>query len=162
MDTEIRLWDAVTGKAKGKPLKGHKKWITGLAWEPMNTNYGCTRLASSSKDNTIRIWDTLKGQCLFTLSGHTNAVKAIKWGGAGMLYSASQDRTVKVWDPATGKLIRTLEGHGHWVNTLALNTDYALRIGPYDHKGQMPEKEEEAKAKCKESYAKILKECGGK
>lgn len=27
-------------------------------------------------------------------------------------------------------LCRTLEGHAHWVNTLALNCDYVLRIGP--------------------------------
>ncbi len=161
MDNEIRIWDAVTGKAKGKPLRGHKKWITALAWEPMTTNYACTRLASASKDNTVRIWDAVKQHCLFTLS-HSNAVKALKWGGAGMLYSASQDRTIKVWDPNTGKVIRTLEGHGHWVNTLALNTDYALRIGPYDHTGQAPEKEEDAKQRCKDAYAKVLKDCGGK
>ena len=26
----------------------------------------------------------------------------------------------------------TLQGHGHWVNTMALNTDYALRTGAFD------------------------------
>lgn len=29
-------------------------------------------------------------------------------------------------------LCRTLEGHAHWVNTLALSTDYVLRIGAFD------------------------------
>lgn len=29
-------------------------------------------------------------------------------------------------------LCRTLQGHGHWVNTMALSTDYALRTGAYD------------------------------
>lgn len=29
-------------------------------------------------------------------------------------------------------MCRTLEGHAHWVNTLALNCDYVLRIGPFD------------------------------
>ena len=28
-----------------------------------------------------------------------------------------------------GVMCRTLQGHGHWVNTLALNTDYVLRTG---------------------------------
>jgi ribosome assembly protein 4 len=36
MDCDVRLWDAATGKPKGKPLKGHTKWITSLAWEPMH------------------------------------------------------------------------------------------------------------------------------
>ena len=31
-----------------------------------------------------------------------------------------------------GVLCRTLEGHGHWVNTMALSTDYALRTGAFD------------------------------
>lgn len=34
-------------------------------------------------------------------------------------------------------MCRTLQGHGHWVNTLALNTDYALRIGAYDPQALM-------------------------
>uniref|UniRef100_A0A915KNJ6 Uncharacterized protein n=1 Tax=Romanomermis culicivorax TaxID=13658 RepID=A0A915KNJ6_ROMCU len=31
-----------------------------------------------------------------------------------------------------GILCRTLQGHGHWVNTMALNTDYAMRTGAFD------------------------------
>ncbi len=109
----------------------------------------------------MRIWDTVKNQCVMTLSGHTSAVKALKWGGAGLLYSASQDRTIRVWSPATGKLVRALTGHGHWVNCLSLNTDYALRAGPYDHSGQAPDQKEWAQ-KCKDSYDKSVKESGGK
>lgn len=56
----------------------------------------------------------------------------VKWGGSGLLYTASQDRMIKVWRADDGILCRTLEGHAHWVNTLALNTDYILRIGPFD------------------------------
>lgn len=31
-------------------------------------------------------------------------------------------------------MCRTLEGHGHWVNTLALNSDYIIRTGAFDPK----------------------------
>lgn len=37
----------------------------------------------------------------------------------------------KVWRADDGVLCRTLEGHGHWVNSLALSTDYVLRTGPF-------------------------------
>ena len=37
-----------------------------------------------------------------------------------------------------GKLIRSLKGHGHWVNALALSSEYALRTGAYDHTGSAP------------------------
>ena len=29
-------------------------------------------------------------------------------------------------------MCRTLQGHGHWVNVLALNTDYVMRTGAFD------------------------------
>lgn len=31
-------------------------------------------------------------------------------------------------------MCRNLDGHGHWVNTLALNSDYVLRTGAFDPK----------------------------
>ena len=33
---QIRLWDPKTGKPIGEPLKGHSKWVTSLAWEPVH------------------------------------------------------------------------------------------------------------------------------
>lgn len=82
----------------------------------------------------MRIWDTSKSTCLIAFGGHTQPIRALRWGGANVLYSGAQDRTVKAWDLAQGKLLRSLEGHGHWVNDLAINADYVLRTGPYDHK----------------------------
>ena len=70
-----------------------------------------------------------------TLGGHTSSVAALRWGGEGLIYSGSHDRTVKVWRASDGALCRSLDGHAHWVNTLALSTDYALRTGPFDHTG---------------------------
>jgi ribosome assembly protein 4 len=89
-------------------------------------------LASSSKDGDVRIWDTVAGKCLLVLSSHTMNVTCLRWGGSGLLYSASQDRTIKVWRSEDGVLCRTLQGHGHWVNVLALNTDYVMRTGAYE------------------------------
>jgi ribosome assembly protein 4 len=44
-----------------------------------------------------------------------------------------------------GKLIRTLSEHAHWVNTVALSTDFVLRTGPFDHTGKVPKDDEEGK-----------------
>lgn len=54
-------------------------------------------MASSSKDGSIRVWDTVLGRCEKILTGHTQSVTCVKWGGDGLLYTSSQDRTVKVW-----------------------------------------------------------------
>ncbi|GAV02520.1 hypothetical protein RvY_13076 [Ramazzottius varieornatus] len=133
-DGKICLWDPSTGKQIGKTLTGHLQWITWLCWEPLHMNGHCRLLASSSKDTTIRIWDTVLQQSLRSLSGHTQSVTCLRWGGVGLIYSCSQDRTLKVWRASDGVLCRTLTGHGHWINSLALNTDYVMRTGPFDPK----------------------------
>jgi len=128
----ILVWDPKTGKSASKPLAGHKQWVTFLSWEPLHMASPSRRFASASKDGDVRIWDSALNKCDKTLAGHTAAVTCVRWGGQGLIYSSSQDRTVKVWRAADGVLCRTLSGHAHWVNTLALSTDYALRTGAFD------------------------------
>ena len=51
MDKLIYLWDSESGEKIGKPLKGHNKFVTSIAWQPMISQEGDARLmASSSKD----------------------------------------------------------------------------------------------------------------
>lgn len=169
MDNTIRLWEADKGKPLGggngesSVLRGHSKWITSLSWEPLHlVKLGDKpRLASASKDGTVKIWDTARRVCLYTLSGHTNSVSCVKWGGQGMLYTGSHDKTVRVWDmKAGGKCISILKNHAHWVNHLSLSTDYALRVGPFDHTGVKPSTAEEAREKALKNYEKVVKKNG--
>lgn len=39
---------------------------------------------------------------------------------------------LSVWFCFQGVLCRTLQGHAHWVNTMALSTDYVLRTGAFE------------------------------
>lgn len=136
MDSTVRLWDPKTGEAIGKPLRGHLKYITSLCWEPFHLAKGrLPRLASSSKDGTIRVWAVDRGVCEMSMSGHKSTVTCVKWGGFGDIYSTSHDKTIKVWSGKDGRLISTLQSHAHWVNHLALSTEFALRSGPCDEKG---------------------------
>jgi ribosome assembly protein 4 len=146
MDHCIHIWDANTGKQIGRPLKGHKNYITSLAWEPLVKMTKDRRMASSSKDCQVRIWDTIGMNCLRAMSSHTASVTKVLWGGEDLLYSASQDRTIKVWNPDTGANVNELTGHAHWVNCLALSTDYVLRTGCFDHtqKSFDPENDQQA------------------
>lgn len=128
---EIRLWNPETGQQMGKPLIGHKKWINCLSWEPYHQNPECRQLASAGSDGDVRIWDVVLGHCVKTLAGHTGAVTAVRWGGIGVIFTSSKDRTIKMWRADDGVLCRTMTGHAHWVNNLALNTDYVLRTGPF-------------------------------
>ena len=54
-------------------------------------------------------------------------------------------------------MINDLKGHGHWVNTLALSTDYVLQTGCFDHTGKhhsFAGDEEKMKAYALERYRK--------
>lgn len=58
MDKVIHLWDSETGSKIGNSLRGHKKFVTSISWQPMIKQEGGIRLlASSSKDMQTRIWD---------------------------------------------------------------------------------------------------------
>jgi ribosome assembly protein 4 len=164
MDNTVRLWDPAKGKPVGGPLRGHTKWITSIAWEPYHTRQdGRPRLASASKDYTIRIWDAVSQHTDMALTGHKGTVSCVKWGGAGWIYSGSHDRTVKIWNAKNGALVHTLSSHAHWVNHLALSTDFVLRTGFYDHKGKkdVPESKEEKRRKAKERYDEAVAPSGG-
>ncbi|KAF2666059.1 WD repeat protein [Microthyrium microscopicum] len=154
-DSTLRLWEAKTGKPLGGPLKGHTKFIRSLSWEPYHLELpGRPRIASSSKDSTVRVWDVVGRKTDFVLSGHKASVACVKWGGTGLLYTASQDRTIKIWDSKDGRLIHSLETHAHWVNHLALSTDFVLRTGFHDHTSAVPKTVEDKRKVAKERFTK--------
>lgn len=174
---EIRLWNPVDGSQMGNPMKGHTKWVTTLAFEPIHVHGETLRLASSSKDHTVKVWNVKTQVCDTTISGHLDSVECVKWGGTGLIYTCSRDRTIKVWaidghGYSKHMLVRTLTGHAHRINTMALNCDGVLRSGIYSldtlsakskksTKGKdnnEVDSKETVKAKALENYRKVVGE----
>ncbi|KAF4127027.1 ribosome assembly protein 4 [Geosmithia morbida] len=157
MDKSVRIWNPETGKAAGPALTGHLKWITNIAWEPYHLwKDGSPRLASASKDTTVRIWGVNTGKIEHILSGHRSSVTSVRWGGTGQIYTGSQDKSVRVWDADKGTMIHTLSAHAHWVNHIALSSDFALRTSYFDHT-PIPDTEEGKRQKAKERFEKAVK-----
>lgn len=143
-DGQVRVWTVATGACT--LLGGHRDFVTSLAWEPYaalaTSGRRCAeRLASASKDGSVRVWDVAGRTCVLALSGHSQAVQALRWAGSGYIYTGSRDRTVNVYDGASGRLVRTLRGHGHWVNSMSVSTDFVTRTGPFDHTFKEPKDE---------------------
>eukprot|EP00656_Telonema_subtile_P008665 TRINITY_DN14044_c0_g1_i2.p1 TRINITY_DN14044_c0_g1~~TRINITY_DN14044_c0_g1_i2.p1 ORF type:complete len:543 (-),score=152.26 TRINITY_DN14044_c0_g1_i2:272-1900(-) len=132
-DGELRVWDCSNQQIKSRAVfKGHKKWITGMSWEPLHlAAVDKWRICTVSKDEKGKVWE-INSKLPVTLNGHKSGVSAVRWSGGGLIITGSQDRTIKIWNP-DGRVVRTLEGHGHWVNSLALSSDYVLRTGCFDH-----------------------------
>jgi len=86
-------------------LEGHGGWVMALCLLPDG------RLASGSKDDTIRLWDVATGAETARLEGHNNSVIALCLLADGRLASGSWDRTIRLWDVATGAETARLEGH---------------------------------------------------
>ncbi len=92
-ESDIRLWDAASGKEIGR-LQGHTAWVGSLVFWPDGK-----KLASASGDQTIRTWDVPSRTCTDVLRGHRLEV----WRLALLpdnrtLVSGSKDGTVCLWD----------------------------------------------------------------
>ena len=100
-------------------LISHTDIVDLVSWSP-DGKY----IASSSNDHTIKIWDTITGICIHSLTGHTSFIGSVVWSPNGKyIASGSQDKTVKVWDASTGTCIRTLRGHTNSINKISWSPD---------------------------------------
>jgi WD40 repeat protein len=66
-------------------------------------------LASSSADQTVKVWSIASGACLQTLQGHTNWIWSVGFSPDGeTLASGGADQTIKLWAVASGACFNTL------------------------------------------------------
>jgi WD40 repeat protein len=126
-DQTIRLYDSLTGEAKGV-YRSHTDWVNGIAFLRNSS-----RLVSVSADGTVRLWNELCSNEGRRLTGHTSQVRALAFSADGYtLASASLDGSIGLWDTATGLLRQRLRLSANTAHFLALSPDGRwLAVAPY-------------------------------
>jgi len=92
-------------------------------------------IATAGGDGAARIWQTMTGRLVRTLTGHTDALTDVSFSPDGrLLVTASRDHDGRIWDVATGRMTALLRGHfgpvfgarfspdGRWVVTAGPTT----------------------------------------
>ena len=81
----MKVWDAATGQ-EILTLKGHTGRVTSVAFSPDGK-----RLASASRDQTVKVWDAATGQETLTLKGHTDSVYSVAFSPDGKRIASASD-----------------------------------------------------------------------
>jgi WD40 repeat protein len=106
-------------------LKAHDRYILRCLISP-----DVRKLATTSCDKTVKIWNLDTYQCEQVLYGHNKWVwDAVFSVDAAYLVTASSDHTARLWDVEHGRDIRVYSGHTKAVVCCALN-DNAIDATP--------------------------------
>lgn len=108
------LWDIDAG-TRVRTFEGHDRGLACI-------DFKGDLIVSGSNDEKIKLWSASTGECLQTLEGHTNLVRALSFDPVlERLVSASYDQTVIVWELKNSredgvpraKLLREFKGNHH-------------------------------------------------
>lgn len=123
-DKCVRIWD-LSILDSVVTLEGHDAPVTHLSWRPSGPrDFGI--IATSSADNTAKLWESGSGKKLETLVNHSGWVLGTSFTSDGeVLATSSWDRSICLWNAQTAKLSGTFQGHSSGVWTCAFQPQNA-------------------------------------
>ena len=102
-----------------------------LPWSAVSVSRQMEKIiASASVDKTVRLWNTIMGQYIRTITGHTSPVNSICFSPDGKTIASAaghwvtdEDFTVQLWNTTTGQHLKTLKGHTNNVKSVCFSPD---------------------------------------
>jgi WD40 repeat protein/transcriptional regulator with XRE-family HTH domain len=115
----LAIWDAATGREIQK-LIGHTDWVMGVAFDPNGR-----RLASTSLDGTVKIWDIGPGQEGLAVHAATSGygTRVAYDPVASEFATNGGDGSATLWDAASGTSRARLHGQEQDVLSIAYSPD---------------------------------------
>ena len=118
-EAEDALYRTLRASQLQATLSGHDGPVTAVAFSP-----DAARLATTSSDNSIKLWDAATGQNYLTLTGHDSPVNDVVFTKDGsQVISAGENGQIILWNAETGNRIITRTGDSGPVYALALSPD---------------------------------------
>lgn len=126
-DVEAALRGAIMDTAV---FRDHERNVNSAQFSP--DTFG-KFIVSSSRDSTVRIWDSISGECIHVLYGHEGFVNYASFSPDGKtIASASDDKSVRIWTVQSGQCIRVLNGHTRAVKSVSFCPDGRYAISSSD------------------------------
>jgi WD40 repeat protein/transcriptional regulator with XRE-family HTH domain len=102
---QVQLW-LYSQRRLLRTWRAHHSTVAAVAFSPDEQ-----RLATSSWDGVVKLWDAASGALLWT-SLPVDAIMAVAFSPDGRaLASSGTERQVRLWDAASGALLQTLDEH---------------------------------------------------
>ena len=104
-ETGIKLWDVRSRHAVCSI--SDPRTVSSVNMSPDGNTF-----AAGMSSNSIMVWDRRTLSQVWTLPGHTGAVRSLAYSpNSRVIASGSQDKTVGVWDIATGSIVQHIKAH---------------------------------------------------
>jgi WD40 repeat protein len=132
-DKKVLVWNLKTGK-RLQTINPQSTPILAIALSPngqlLATGGGESVDQNTSKDTSIKLWDSKTGKLLGTLEGHTSPISSIAIAPDGQTLVSVAD-SIKIWNLKTKQLLHTLPGGS---GSIAISPDgQKLVTAAWDH-----------------------------
>ena len=115
-------------------ITGNQGTVRSLCFEPTND---LVLLSANNGENTVKLWDTMKGINIACLEGHNSEANIVKWSNDSQLFASSGlDKTIRFWDIREYKNINILSAIQYaYINDFSIfskNNNTTIAVGHSD------------------------------